>query len=482
MFSKYEAALSRLLDTFIPVRSIRSRYCPATPWFNESCRTLRRRARRLERVFRRTRCPADRASCVRFVRKMHSSYRTREREYWEALIFHQSKEPKRLWTTFSSLLGRGRGGRAPTNLHVHVPLFSAEIFLERFTAKISSILRSTADFSPPTFSTTEHRLSVLQNISITQLRRPILSAPPKSCELDPILTFILQEVIDDLLTFLTALCNSSIREASLPDSQKRSILLPVIKQDGLDQSDPANYRPIANVTFLSKILERIVANQLISYLDANEMFPSNQSGFRRNHSTETLLLRLLSDFYSAMDRGHVTLLALFDVSSAFDSVDHSILIQRLTTSFGLVDQPLAWLKSFLYDRSSCVVIGPSRSSWVPAPFGAPQGSVLGPLLYLLFTADIGPWLTKLGVLHHLFADGVQVYVHTDPLAAETVLMQMSQAIDVLTSWMAANRLLLNPSKTQAIWLGGHRQLAKIDGQRLSSLFPHIAFSTCVRDL
>src|SRR6218665_2978534 len=145
-------------------------------------------------------------------------------------------------------------------------------------------------------------------------------------------------------------------------------------------------------------------------------------------------------------------------SSAYDSVDHSILIRRLTTSFGLVDQPLAWLKSFLSDCSSCVVIGPSRSSWVPAPFGVPQDSVLGPLLYLLYTADIGPLLTELGLLHHLFADDVQAYVHTDSLAAETVLTQMSQAIDVLTSWMAANRLLLNPSKTQAIWLGGHRQL------------------------
>ena len=125
----------------------------------------------------------------------------------------------------------------------------------------------------------------------------------------------------------------------------------------------------------------------------HELLPFQQSGFRRNHSTETLLVRLLSDFYGAMDRGQVTLLALFDVSAAFDSVDHSILLQRLSISFGLAGAPLEWLRSFLSERTNCVVVGASRSRWVLAPFGVPQGSVLGPLLYILYTVGISSLLS-----------------------------------------------------------------------------------------
>src|SRR6218665_23357 len=309
-----------------------------------------------------------------------------------------------------------------------------------------------------------------------------MAAAPKTCELDPVPSFLVQELIDGLLSFLTVLCNRSIQEAYLPTLQKRSILLPKLKREGLDSTDPSNYRPIANVTFLSKILERIIANQLLVHLDVNVLFPPLQSGFRRNHSTGTLLVCLLSDFYGAMDCGQITLLALFNVSAAFNSVDHSILLNRLSVSFGLIGKPLEWLRSFLTDRTHCVVVGSSRSCWVPALFGVPKGSVLGPLLYILYTADIGSLMQSCGLLHQLYADDIQAYIHCNAADAVASVGLMCSAIDALSRWMAPNHLLLNASTTQFIWLGGRRQLAKVDLRMLADTFPHVAFSTTVRDL
>src|SRR6218665_3326478 len=106
----------------------------------------------------------------------------------------------------------------------------------------------------------------------------------------------------------------------MPLDQKRSILVPVIKRAGLDPTDPCNFRPIAKVSLISKVIEKIIAYQLVPYLEANNLIPAIQSGFRKDHSTETLLFRLLSDMYGAIDRSQLTLLALFDVSAAFDTV------------------------------------------------------------------------------------------------------------------------------------------------------------------
>ena len=142
----------------------------------------------------------------------------------------------------------------------------------------------------------------------------------------------------DFCTSLTSFVRYLISEGVMPLDQKRSILVPVIKRAGLDPTDPGNFQPIANVSFISKVIEKIIAYQLVLYLEANNLIPAIQSGcFRKGHSTETLLLRLLSDIYGAIDHSQLTLLALFDVSVAFDTVDHEILLERLQISFGVIE-------------------------------------------------------------------------------------------------------------------------------------------------
>src|SRR6218665_2445976 len=216
------------------------------------------------------------------------------------------------------------------------------------------------------------------------------------------------DVLDEIVPFLLYLFNRSLSEGFLPSSQKCSIIFPALKQSSLDPSLCQNYRPIANLSFLSKTLEHMVSLQLLPYLEQSGLLPSMQSGFRAHHSTETALPLLLSDIYTAMDKSHVTLLALFDASSAFDMVDHEILLRRLETSFGLSGSPLNWFRLYLFDRSQMVVLGDTRCYSVPVQFGVPQDSVLGPLLYILFTADISRLFAKIAysASGHLYADDV----------------------------------------------------------------------------
>src|SRR6218665_598170 len=153
-------------------------------------------------------------------------------------------------------------------------------------------------------------------------------------------------------------------------------------------------------------------------------------------------------------------------------VDHEILLQRLETSFGLSGSPLQWFRSYLSDLSQMVVLGDTHSSWVPVQFGVPQGSVLGPLLYILFTADISPLFPKYSASGHLYADDVQAHVHGPPPSQflDITSSIASLAAD-LDSWMSSNCLSLNPSKTQLIWLGTRQQLLKLDFALLAAQFP-----------
>jgi len=158
----------------------------------------------------------------------------------------------------------------------------------------------------------------------TEVRRIIMSSPVKSCSLDAAPTFLVREFVDVLLPYLTAMVNASLTQGRLPVSQRHAIATPLLKKTGVDSADMSNFRPVSNLSFMSKVVERAVVSQLTEYLSANDLLPCLQSAYRKSHSTETAMLRVWSDVLMAADVQEVTLLAMLDLSAAFDCVDYTI--------------------------------------------------------------------------------------------------------------------------------------------------------------
>jgi hypothetical protein len=186
------------------------------------------------------------------------------------------------------------------------------------------------------------QFNVVQTNDVIRL---IKAAPCKQCQLDPAPTWIIKATADILAPFLTNMFNRSLSEGHLPTSQKTAIISPLLKKSGLDTTQSSNYRPIANLPFTSKILEKIVDEQLTTHLLCIDAFSCRQSAYLKHRSTETALLRIHSDLCSYIDNGNAVLLGSLDMSTAFDTVDHDILLARLFTSFGIAGSVLKWFSS-----------------------------------------------------------------------------------------------------------------------------------------
>jgi len=194
-------------------------------------------------------------------------------------------------------------------------------------------------------------LSSFQPVSTEEVRRLLTTMPSKSSPLDVVPCSLLKSCADVFAPVIARLANLSMQTGQFPSRYKQAQVLPLSKKAGLDSSLPGNYRPISNLSTISKVLERLVLTRLRPHLLASPNFSQYQSAYRKGHSTETALLEVLDGVYTAADNRQVTVLISLDLSAAFDTVDHAIVLQRLQSEFGVTDIPLSWLHSNLVGRT-----------------------------------------------------------------------------------------------------------------------------------
>ena len=258
------------------------------------------------------------------------------------------------------------------------------------------------------------------------------------------------------------LANLSFTSGKFPSVFRMAQVLPLLKKQGLDHMSPGNYRPISNLNTISKIIERLVLGRLNQHIHGSGSFDVLQSAYRIGHSTETALVSVLDTLFTTIDNKKITVLIGLDTSAAFDTISHGILLERMRCRFGVSGLALDWIESYLSKRHQYVKLGRHRSSTVECTSGVPQGSVLGPILFTLYTAPVADVITSRGVGYHQYADDTQLFYALSASEIDASLTVVEECTHAVKRWFLENDLLLNADKSEVMFVGTSAQLQKTD--------------------
>ena len=340
-------------------------------------------------------------------------------QYFSNLIDENSENPRRLLDTINNILHRTPAAALPESNNVKsISEHFANYFCDKIRTIRANFSNQVDDVPSVQKPKIRNKLFNLEPASEDEVRKIIMKSVSKSCDLDPIPTNILKALLDILIKPITTIINLSLESGTFPLSFKEAHVTPLLKKSNLPVINLKNYKPVSILSFISKIIEKVVSNRLQAHINSNKL--KNPMQYREFYSIETALLTVHNDISVSLDKGHVTALNLLDLSAAFDTIDHNTLTNRLAEWYGVSEMALAWFKSYLCGSDKSF----SDSSLLE--HGVPQGSVLCPLLFSLYTAPLGTIISSYGMRHHLYADDTQMYISlTGDTATESLKMLQS---------------------------------------------------------
>lgn len=427
------------------------------PWYDHTIAALRRQRRRAERRWRRLRSDPSRREYVVARSAVIEQVLHRKTDYYRDQWISCGGDQKKVFSLLKNLLGRDTLVALPSSVSDSQ---LASDFSQFFQSKISRI-REELDsvLVQDEFSVEFHHqhppvslLLEFRPVDEADIQRYLRELHGTYCSLDPINVSKIMKAYVTAAPFLMSIVNKFFTECNFVDSEKLALLRPLLKKIGLDVEDMSNYRPVSNLSFLSKLVERAILDQLLPFLEQNGIVPQYQSAYRKFHSTETALCKILNDLVTNTCSGKASLLVLLDLSAAFDTVDHDVLLSDLF-SFGIRGNAYLLLQSYLTNRFQRVVVGESFSEPTPLQFGVPQGSVLGPILFILYSSGLANLLEAHGVDYHFYADDTQIYIQINNVM--DIKDKISSLLHDIKIWMTRRKLKLNDGKTEIIIVKGN---------------------------
>ena len=462
----YDTSLSAVINGLAPLRTRSITIRPEAKWYNEETRAAKQQRRQAERRWRKSGLTVHRDIYIEQKQRVNTIITEAKASYYKEAIQDHKGDTKQLFKFINNLLGKTNGSPLPsekTNMEV------ADMFSDFFIEKIFRIQESIPDTpyhtEPPAVNVTSP-LSDFHPVSEEEVIKIIKTCANKSCDLDPLPTSVLKQGLKHLGPIITAIINKSLCTGTFPTTYKQALVTPLLKKASLDPDECKNYRPVSNLGFISKVLEKVVAAQLNQHLQENGLQEPLQSAYRQGHSCETALLKVHNDIVRALGEKKVVLLVLLDLSAAFDTVNHHYLLDTLS-HLGICDTALQWFSSYLIGRQQRINIKGTLSDSKTLSCGVPQGSVLGPVLFTVYTSTLGQLIRKYLPRYHLYADDTQLYIHARPDQLHTVVKSMEMCIAQVQAWMCGHHLKMNESKTEFLVISSRQAACKIQTPTLN---------------
>ena len=476
-----------LMHKHVPTKTKSIIIRPNTKWYNSNIRKAKVIKRRLERRFRKSGLTSDKLAYRKQCDYINYLIKDAKIKFFSNKICETKNDKKKLFDIAKEILHYKSDPVYPDDIPPDsLPHDFAKYFADKIVKINEQITTDSANLVSEEiqdFIQTNSEFTTFRPVTVSEIEHCLSSSSPASCELDPIHTALLKQCKKEIAPIITSIVNLSLKGEEVSTSLKNAVVRPLLKNASLDPNNFKNFRPVSNLRFIGKIIEKIVAKQLQEYLDNNDLLESRQSAYKRYHSTETALLRVHNDLALALDKKEMAVLLLLDLSAAFDTISHDLLLKRLDARFGIRLHALNWIRSYLTNRTQYVTVNNFSSDQHKLRTGVPQGSVLGPILFTLYVSPLGDISRKHNINSHFYADDTQLYISFRPGHELSYnISKLERCVSDIKGWMRQNFLKLNEDKTEILLFGSSAILQKLSSVTVKISNTEIVSQNSVKNL